>query len=142
MVLVFLCLIKFFKISKKKIEKKRKNLLKGKKEKKDTKRESTLKAKAESTPKKSKKEQNQIIERFIKVDPKIKKGQSTESESQNDLSVQSVKFGEDLVSENLAKIMIKQGKKSKAVDIYKKLIWKYPQKKAYFASQIESIKEK
>jgi len=53
-----------------------------------------------------------------------------------------VEFGEGLVSENLAKIMIKQGKKSKAVDIYKKLIWKYPQKKAYFASQIESIKEK
>jgi hypothetical protein len=132
------------KVSKKKIEKEEKSLLKAKKEKTSTKKGSALKvnAKAESTPKKSKKEQNQIIERFIKVDPKIKKGQSKESESQNDLSVQSVKFGKDLVSENLAKIMIKQGKKSKAVDIYKKLIWKYPQKKAYFASQIESIKEK
>ena len=91
----------------------------------------------------NKKEQNQIIEKFIKEDPKIKKPKKKDmNKVQNDLSVGSVEFGEDLVSENLAKIMIKQGKKGKAIDIYKKLIWKYPQKKAYFASQIESIKEK
>jgi len=60
----------------------------------------------------------------------------------DDLSAQSVEFGDNLVSENLARVMIKQGKKSKAIDIYKKLIWKFPQKKAYFASQIDSLKEK
>lgn len=64
-----------------------------------------------------------------------------ENGDQSDLSVPSVEFGDDLVSENLAKIMIKQGKKEKAIDIYKKLIWKFPQKKAYFASQIENLKE-
>ena len=60
----------------------------------------------------------------------------------DDLSAQSVEFGDNLVSENLARVMIKQGNKSKAIDIYKKLIWKFPQKKAYFASQIDSLKEK
>jgi len=91
----------------------------------------------------TKKEQNKIIDRFIKEEPRIVKGNSkTLKKDQNDLSVHSVEFGEDLVSENLAKIMVKQGKMGKAIDIYKKLIWKYPQKKAYFASQIESIKEK
>ena len=53
-----------------------------------------------------------------------------------------VEFGDQLVSENLAKILAKQGKTEKAIDIYKKLVWKFPQKKAYFASQIESLKEK
>jgi ABC-type Zn uptake system ZnuABC Zn-binding protein ZnuA len=38
--------------------------------------------------------------------------------------------------------MIKQGKHEKAIDIYKKLIWKFPQKKAYFATQIEELKKK
>lgn len=42
----------------------------------------------------------------------------------------------------LAGIMVKQGKLEKAIDIYHKLIWKFPQKKSYFAAQIEILKEK
>lgn len=38
--------------------------------------------------------------------------------------------------------MIKQGKIDKAIDIYEKLILKYPQKKAYFAEKIENLKSK
>jgi len=87
--------------------------------------------------------QQDIIDKFIKSEPKIRRKKNTESEQdQNDLSKESVSFNDDLVSENLAKVMVKQGKTSKAIDIYKKLIWKFPQKKAYFASQIESLKEK
>jgi len=89
-----------------------------------------------------KKEQSEIIERFIKDEPALKRPKTEKGKSdQNDLSLESVAFGKDLVSENLARILIKQGKKQKAIDIYKKLIWKYPQKKAYFASQIESLTE-
>jgi len=47
---------------------------------------------------------------------------------------------EDVLTESLAKIFLGQGKTDKAIEIYKKLIWKFPQKKAYFASQIEQIK--
>jgi len=43
------------------------------------------------------------------------------------------------VSENLAQILLSQGKKQKAIEIYKKLIWKFPQKKAYFAARIEEL---
>ncbi len=87
--------------------------------------------------------QQEIIDKFIKADPKIRRKKEVQKEdSNNDLSKESVSFNDDLVSENLAKVMAKQGKTSKAIDIYKKLIWKFPQKKAYFASQIESLKER
>ena len=96
----------------------------------------------EKAGRKNKKEQTEIIERFIKEEPALKRPKNEGGKSdQNDLSLDSVAFGKDLVSENLARILIKQGKKQKAIDIYKKLIWKYPQKKAYFASQIESLTE-
>jgi len=57
-----------------------------------------------------------------------------------DLSQKSIEFNDDLVSENLASILIKQGKNDKAIDIYKKLIWKFPQKKTYFAALIDELK--
>ena len=62
-------------------------------------------------------------------------------DQQEDRSLKSYKSTEDLVSENLARIMVEQGKTSKAIDIYKKLIWKFPQKKTYFATQIEKLKK-
>lgn len=104
-----------------------------KKEKKQNKKKSTL----------SQKEQVDLIEKFIKSPPKIKKSKvkSENDEEQQDLSVNSVKIEEDFASENLAQILIKQGNKDKAIDIYKKLIWKFPQKKAYFATQIEGLKK-
>ncbi len=112
---------------------------------------SSYKSKTKLSPDKSKKnipakknrEQQEIIDKFIKKEPSIKRKKAEEPvENSSDLSKSSVSFGNDLVSENLAKVMIKQGKINKAIDIYKKLIWKFPQKKAYFASQIESLKEK
>jgi hypothetical protein len=59
-----------------------------------------------------------------------------------DLSLPSIQFKDDIVSENLANILKNQGKIEQSIDIYKKLIWKFPQKKAYFASQIEALKKK
>ena len=88
--------------------------------------------------------QSQIIEKFIEEQPSIgslKKEVETSSDKINkDLSVKSTEFGDDLISENLAIILLKQGKKERSIDIYKKLIWKLPQKKAYFAARIEEIK--
>ena len=87
-------------------------------------------------------QQTEIIEEFIKKDPSITKptpGKTQENVAQEDLSLKSIEIKEDLISENLAIIMEKQGKIQKAKDIYKKLIWKFPQKKAYFASRIEEL---
>ncbi len=89
--------------------------------------------------------QNELIEKFIIEQPSIgsikKESEKSSEQINRDLSEKSTIFGDDLVSENLAVILLRQGKKDRAIDIYKKLIWKLPQKKAYFAARIEEIKK-
>ena len=89
--------------------------------------------------------QSEIIEKFIEEQPSIgslkNEIEKSQDEINRDLSERSTNFGDDLVSENLAVILLKQGKRERAIDIYKKLIWKLPQKKAYFAARIEEIKK-
>ncbi len=89
------------------------------------------------------KEQIEIIDQFIKTQPSIKGKVSSEEKSQpkDDLSEKSLSYNEHIISETLAEILIKQGKKEKAIEVLKKLIWKFPQKKAYFAAQIEDLKK-
>jgi hypothetical protein len=59
----------------------------------------------------------------------------------SDLSEKSTLTRNYLLTENFAAIMLKQGKIDKAIEIYRKLIWKFPQKKAYFAARIKALKE-
>lgn len=87
-------------------------------------------------------DQSHIIDNFISKEPSITAKPSKKAPTnQEDLSEPSTTFNEDLISENLAKILTTQGKTDKAIEIYKKLIWKFPQKKSYFASQIEELKK-
>ncbi len=86
-------------------------------------------------------DQNSLIDNFIKTDPRIKASEDQKFEYE-DISVNSVQEDDNLFTETLAKIYVKQGKYSKAIFAYEKLILKYPEKKAYFASQIENIKNK
>jgi len=89
------------------------------------------------------KEQIEIIEQFIKTQPSIKGKVASEEKSlpKDDLSEKSLLYNENIISETLVEILIKQGKKEKAIEVLKKLIWKFPQKKAYFAAQIEDLKK-
>lgn len=88
------------------------------------------------------KEQIEIIDQFIKTQPSIPRPKPTMAVAQdNDLSEPSAQFGENIVSETLVEILLKQGKKEKAIEALKKLIWKFPQKKAYFAAQIEELRK-
>lgn len=60
-----------------------------------------------------------------------------------EMAVNSITKEENLVSESLAEVMVKQGRYDRAIDMYKKLSLRKPQKKAYFARKIEEIlKEK
>ncbi|MGB3617437.1 MAG: hypothetical protein WBA12_04915, partial [Catalinimonas sp.] len=61
--------------------------------------------------------------------------------SADDLSSASSRFNDDLISENLAQIMVRQGKNKKAIDIYQRLGEKHPEKKAYFAARIRDLKK-
>lgn len=88
-------------------------------------------------------EQNELIDRFINSNQEGRlQLQSTDKEASedNDLSLDSVHVSDDLITENLADIYRRQGKKEKAIEIYHKLIWKFPHKKAYFAEIIENLK--
>ncbi len=89
------------------------------------------------------KEQIQIIDHFIKVQPSITNVKERIQQAPvGDLStVKSGEFGENIVSETLVELLLKQGKKDKAIEVLKKLIWKFPQKKAFFAAQIEDLKK-
>lgn len=90
-------------------------------------------------------EQIEIIDTFIKNSPVLSKpnlSADSEATSQKDLSKSSATFNDDLVTEQLARILIKQGNHKEAVKIYKKLIRKFPKKKSYFAGQIENLSKK
>ncbi len=83
-------------------------------------------------------EQGEIIDNFIKVAPSLPKAKATQPST--DLAEESVNYSDNIISETLVEILLKQGKKAKAIEMLKKLIWKFPQKKAYFAAQIEALK--
>jgi hypothetical protein len=88
------------------------------------------------------KEQIEIIDHFIKTQPSISNPKERQAAAANDLnSIKPGEFGDNIISETLVEILVKQGKKERAIEVLKKLIWKYPQKKAYFASQIEELRK-
>ncbi len=89
------------------------------------------------------KAQIHIIDQFIKIQPSISNAKErAQPAAPGDLStIKSGEFGENIVSETLVELLIKQGKKDKAIEVLKKLIWKFPQKKTFFAAQIEDLKK-
>jgi hypothetical protein len=61
-------------------------------------------------------------------------------EEQADLSGPSTRVVPDLASENLAQILVRQGKIERAIATYERLIVKHPEKTAYFEAQIDSLR--
>ncbi len=98
--------------------------------------------KEEITPENEKqKEQIKMIDQFIRVQPTISGAKDKQAVPEDLTTIRTGEFGDAIISETLVEILIKQGKKEKAVEVLKKLIWKFPQKKAYFASQIEALRK-
>lgn len=87
-------------------------------------------------------EQIEIIDQFIKAQPTITAKSRSEMTVAGDLTeIKNGEFADNVISETLVEILIRQGKKEKAIEVLKKLIWKFPQKKSYFAAQIEDLKK-
>ena len=86
--------------------------------------------------------QNSIIDSFLTKDPGLIRTTKSQLEAmgkQEDLSVGSVRLEKGIVTESYAKILTMQGRKDKAIEVYEKLILKFPEKKAYFASKIQEL---
>lgn len=81
-----------------------------------------------------------LIEKFIQENPSISKAKP-DTYTAPSLAKMSVVDNDDLVTETLARVYMKQGHYDKAIKTYQKLSLKIPEKKAFFASQIEVIEE-
>lgn len=87
-------------------------------------------------------EQIDLIKAFSKKDIKLATIKEIEANQNNEnLAASSTKFHDNLLSESFAKLLVNQGKKKMAKEIYEKLILKFPDKRAYFADLIENLKD-
>ncbi|MCW3070250.1 MAG: hypothetical protein JWO44_140 [Bacteroidetes bacterium] len=81
-----------------------------------------------------------LIDRFIREEPKIAR-HKTEFFNPVNMAKQSVADDITFVSETLAKIYVLQGNYVKALDAYENLRLKYPEKRLYFAAQIKNLRK-
>jgi hypothetical protein len=86
------------------------------------------------------KKENPIIEKFIIEEPQIKPP-SPEKVSLENKARKSAVDESGFVSETLAKIYTEQGLYHKAMDTYKKLSLKFPEKSLYFADLIKQLEK-
>ena len=96
----------------------------------------------EDSPVKRKKttKSKDLIDNFIQNEPNIQRNVKV-ADKQEDISLDSIRDNDGFMSETLASIYVKQRLFDKAVAVYEKLVLKYPEKNAYFASQIEKIEK-
>jgi hypothetical protein len=84
-------------------------------------------------------ENKNLIEQFIRGDAGPIRADA-EITLKGDVSKASIREHDGFITDTLAKIYVKQGLYAKAIYAYEKLSLKYPEKSAYFAAQIEKIK--
>jgi len=94
----------------------------------------------EATPSVAQKERDgkfDIIEDFIKSKPKIKPITSNDT---SNIAVESTTENKSLMTETLARVYLEQKQYGKAIQAFKILSLKYPEKSSFFADRIKAIK--
>ncbi|MDD4108306.1 MAG: tetratricopeptide repeat protein [Prolixibacteraceae bacterium] len=88
--------------------------------------------------------ENNLIDKFLSHEPrgiKIEKDSQVKVSEKNEIVEKSLAETDELITETLAMIYFQQKKYEKALDAFKKLSLKYPEKSVYFASRIEEIEK-
>ena len=80
-----------------------------------------------------------LIEQFIEKKPKIIP--AAEKTPKHNLAKERTVEKSELMTETLARVYLEQKKFKKAIQAYKILSLKYPEKSSFFADQIEAVKE-
>ncbi len=81
----------------------------------------------------------ELIDRFISVNPKI--NPSKVSITKGNLAKAQMIQPEALMTETLARIYVEQKNYKKAIQSYKILSLKYPEKSSFFANQIKAVEQ-
>lgn len=90
----------------------------------------------------SKSEINALLDKFIQEEPSLSPLKKTASSSPSSNAKRSVEESAEIASETLAKIHIMQGNYKKAITTYRQLMIAHPEKKTFFARQIEVLEAK
>lgn len=84
--------------------------------------------------------QQQIIQGFMKKNPRIARQDNNLEPVNIDLSARLGGSPDTSIeTEAFAQILIRQGKIEKAIDVYQKLILKKPEKRNYFAKKLSEL---
>jgi len=99
-------------------------------------KQSNLPSKIEKKGIKNKQNKLDLIDSFLQNKPKIK---PVKKEVIPDISRGSVKQNSNLMTETLARVYVEQKKYDKAIQAFRILSLKYPEKSSFFANQIKAV---
>lgn len=80
-----------------------------------------------------------LIDKFIENNPRLEKPK-VDFFNPVDYARHSMEDNQNIVSETLAELYLKQGNQLKAIQIFEKLCLLYPEKNSFFAARIEKIR--
>lgn len=91
----------------------------------------------------SPKADDRVFDLFLQNPKRIRKTAAQQAPASTDKSIKaSLEADDEMVTETLAKLHLRQGNKSDAIHIYEKLSLLFPEKSSYFEAQIEKIRNK